>query len=168
MRLRTRLAVLVCKASGAVLRKARPRRHQPAGQARAQDRQEHSRRAGARRQGHGRDRHERQDHHLPHDRAGVCRRRAQVFLQQVGREPADRHHRRVRAAFYPVGPLPLHPRAHRVRRGGIPPDERIPAGRVPCREQHLPRPARPLRRDHPHPERHPRGHHPRSRTRRSV
>ena len=32
--------------------------------------------------------------------------------------------------------------------------------RVPCRQQHLPRPARPLRRDHAYAERHPRGHHP--------
>ena len=79
MRLRARLAVLVCKASGAVLRKlGRGGTNLPGKLALKIDKNilgELSR--GVRR--HGRDPHERQDHHLPHDRAGACGRRTQAI-----------------------------------------------------------------------------------------
>ena len=44
-------------------------------------------------------------------------------------------------AFHAVRQMPVHARAHRVRRGSLPQNERIPAGRMSGRQQHLPRPA---------------------------
>ena len=57
------------------------------------------------------------------------------------REPADRHHRGICTAFHAVRQMPVHARAHRVRRGSLPQTSGIPAGRMSGRQQHLPRPA---------------------------
>ena len=65
MRLRTRLAVLVCKASGAVLRKlGRGGTNLPGKLALKIDKNIHGELS--------RHRYERQNDQLPHDRAGVC------------------------------------------------------------------------------------------------
>ena len=141
MKLQTRLAVLVCKASGAVLRKlGRGGTNLPGKLALKIDKNilgELSRGVkvmvvtGT----NGKTTTSRMIEQAFAD-AGL-----KYFSNKSGREPADRHHRGICTAFHAVRQMPVHTRAHRVRRGSLPQNERIPAGRMSGRQQHLPRPA---------------------------
>ena len=169
MRLRTRLAVLVCKASGAVLRKlGRGGTNLPGRLALKIDKNilgELSRgvKVTVVTGTNGKTTTSRMIEQAFAD-AGL-----RYFSNKLGREPADRHHRRVRPARHPVGQMPRTPtRSSSATRPPSAATSEYLARRVPCRQQHLPRPARPLRRDHAHAERHPRGHHAMSRTRRCA
>ena len=139
MKLQTRLAVLVCKASGAVLRRlGRGGTNLPGKLALKIDKNilgELSRgvKVTVVTGTNGKTTTSRM--------IGVRRCGTQIFLQQVRREPADRHHRGICTAFHAVRQMPVHARAHRVRRGSLPQNKRIPAGRMSGRQQHLPRPA---------------------------